>query len=450
MGYGSGVYAGKSNTVNFDGCDFSDNVSGGTNTLGGAIYVGEGGTASVNSCTFTGNGASNGGAIAVKGTDITVTDSTFTDNNADAGAAIYVQNSGSNVTGDVRSDLKLSGSTVTGGNAKYYGGGVYALNSDVLIEKSNITGNTAVTYGGGGVYGMNSRIGITGSNIDGNTVTGTSACGAGIYNYGTSAVVEITASSVSGNTGAAFGGGMYNAQGRLTATNSTIDGNSATYGGAICNFAGATTIKGGTVQGNSASFGGGLYNCNSTSAYGVFAMTDGTALYNNTATKAGDDILNWGGKLTLVATGEMGGNLVLDEDGKPITGWYIDGYNGLKDGAALVTVRWGGDLLNGLYLPYEPVAGDGTILALKAAHGYISEDTTDPDDDDDDATPDTNVPVTGGVTEEIPLGTPDEEIPLGVPTTGDDAFAIFAGIAALIGMIFVAMFIMKRNRGNSK
>ena len=45
----------------------------------------------------------------------------------------------------------------------------------------------------------------------------------------------MTNSTLSGNSPATHGGGIYNADGTLTVTNSTFSGNSATNGGGIVN-----------------------------------------------------------------------------------------------------------------------------------------------------------------------------------------------------------------------
>ena len=86
--------------------------------------------------------------------------------------------------------------------------------------------------------------------------------GGGIANFGILTVVD---STISGNTTAASGGGIYNSQSAtLTVTDSTISGNTAPTGGGLSFLYGQTTLTGDTISGNNAigvgSGGGGIYD----------------------------------------------------------------------------------------------------------------------------------------------------------------------------------------------
>jgi hypothetical protein len=56
------------------------------------------------------------------------------------------------------------------------------------------------------------------------------------------------------------GGGIYNEDGTISITNSTVFGNSANQGGGIYNFVGTVTLTNNTVSGNSANQGGAIFN----------------------------------------------------------------------------------------------------------------------------------------------------------------------------------------------
>jgi CSLREA domain-containing protein len=103
---------------------------------------------------------------------------------------------------------------------------------------------------GGGIYNAGGTLTVTNSTISGNS-------GGGIYNDA-GGMVTVTDSTLSGNTS---GGGIYNDGGTLTVTNSTLSGNSTNLeGGGIYNYGGTLTVTDSTLSGNSAEHGGGINN----------------------------------------------------------------------------------------------------------------------------------------------------------------------------------------------
>jgi len=103
--------------------------------------------------------------------------------------------------------------------------------------------------------GMTIR-GGTGSLIK--TVYGTTGvCGGGVLNYGK---LTVTDSIIQGNTAQFLGGGIYNV-GTLNVLKSTISGNTAGYGGGFYNY-GTTKVQASTISKNVAiNMGGGVYSC---------------------------------------------------------------------------------------------------------------------------------------------------------------------------------------------
>ena len=130
-----------------------------------------------------------------------------------------------------------------------------------------------------------------------------------------------------------------------------------------------------TVDGSVAINGGEISNCYSNYLGGGIliyggscAIAEGMKVYNNHAEKAGDDILNYEGSLTL---GAVPSGLSLDDCGHAISGWYVDGVQNSED-----TPRWNETAADGApvflrkHLPESTAIT--TQLGLKAAHSLYS------------------------------------------------------------------------------
>lgn len=136
-------------------------------------------------------------------------------------------------------DLTLDGVTVKGGNvvgsrSNQSGGGIYIdYGGKLTLMNSAVTENSASN--GGGIYNYNSSsstsLTITNSTISGNNA----GIGAGISNnYGRAAIIN---STISGNIGQTYGGGIYNGYGSgLTLINTTVTNNRSDA--AVCECAG--------------------------------------------------------------------------------------------------------------------------------------------------------------------------------------------------------------------
>ncbi len=197
--------------------------------------------------------------------------------------------SGSGLVGDLRYCItganSAGGDQTIGFDSTVFGTPQTITLSGTQLELSDTTGTETITGPAAGVAvsGNNaSRVfridsGVTAS-ISGLTVTGGRATGSGnardgggLYNVG--GTLSLTDCTVSGNTAAFRGGGLYNfAGGTLTLTNCTVSGNTASTnsGGGLRN-ASTATLTNCTVSANSApdSVGGGLRN-------------SGTMMLNNT------------------------------------------------------------------------------------------------------------------------------------------------------------------------
>ena len=187
--------------------------------------------------------------------------------------------------------LTLYNSVVSNSGARGFGGGVYALDSDVTLADSAVTGN--VTNANAEDFEP-----VAAADDDAEQAEGTAQAadgatelvdleaqtedvvmeteaqaesdeelvlpdvdgmsGAGIYFNGASNSLVIERSGIDNNSTPESGGGLYIAAGSATIHNSTISDNSASGdGGGIYN-AGASIVKHATITGNSANVGGGI------------------------------------------------------------------------------------------------------------------------------------------------------------------------------------------------
>jgi hypothetical protein len=233
------------------------------------------------------DGWASGTVVTISNTTARVTLSNLTIRNGKASVGAGIRNAGT---------LTLSKSTVTGNSAPIpchrllmvcssygaaLGGGIY--NSGVLtISNSTISANHAGSFC---------------------NATPCSAVGGGIYNYGTQMVIEnstltgnsaSTACSTGGHCAVGVGGAFYTLGGTVTLNNSTITGSSAYRcsgtcggtGGAIVNGSGTFAMDNSTVSGNPA---GGIVN-------GGTATLQNSIVDNNAG-------INCGGTITITSHG---------------------------------------------------------------------------------------------------------------------------------------------------
>ncbi len=182
------------------------------------------------------------------------------------------------------------------------------------------------------------------------------------------------------------------------------------YGGAVFIYTthkdAVIEINKGEISGNSGAYGGGVFVYE-----GAVKIADGVALYNNTATKEGDDLYNESGSITL---GKLPIGLKLDACGCGIDGWYLD-----KDCARWCSKKCGGEADRMDYYTETTIAES---CALKAAHGE---------------TPAAEPPLIIIVPEE-----PEQETPN--PTTGANDFVGAAVAVAVISAMGAAAVVRKK------
>jgi len=139
------------------------------------------------------------------------------------------------------------------------GGGIYNAASTATIDGVDVLNNS----GGGGLYNLATtsltRLTMTQSRVIGNTAVS----GAGIYNEGINAIVDIATTQISENVATGAGGGVLN-NGIMTIDESTIDHNQARSGAGINHIGGSLSLTNDTISNNDAADnGGGLYSSGS-------------------------------------------------------------------------------------------------------------------------------------------------------------------------------------------
>jgi hypothetical protein len=184
-------------------------------------------------------------------------------------------------------NIALSG--VNGNDASLLG--IWMGGKLIMNEGSKITSNINTADSGGAITTWGSTIVMNGGEISGNSVTGSSACGGGVYfNEGT---FTMNGGKISGNSAAGgYGGGLYLTDyGTFILKGGEIGANYAAYGGGVCvkgSYGGANMSfekTGGTIYGsgtdanaNTATTSGAAVYLGSTKKFGSTAAT-GTKLY---------------------------------------------------------------------------------------------------------------------------------------------------------------------------
>jgi hypothetical protein len=220
-GNGGGVQAGPGLTLT------NVTVNGNSATqAGGGIYDMAGGVTLIDSTVSNNTASTDGGGIDG---GVTITNSTVSGNHAPAGHG-----------GGVSGSFTVTGSTVSGNNAAS-GGGLYG--NGRTITDSTVANNTSNGNDGGGVYDTGS-ITISGTTIAGNQATGTYRQGGGIYVGGPSSILNLTNSTLSGNSATGYGGGLSSA----TSSNATVNLQNDTINRNTANSDADTTGHGGGID----------------------------------------------------------------------------------------------------------------------------------------------------------------------------------------------------------
>ncbi len=163
--------------------------------------------------TISGNSSGNEAAgLYIGNATVAINQSTVSGNTLNASGnygagGIYITQ-GSSVT---ISDSTISGNSVSG-KYSYLSGGIYVWDSAVTITNSTISGNMVASgnYSAGGMSISNGSAGVYDSTITGNTTTTANAAAGGILvGADESAILTLTNTILSGNTGTQADLGVY-------------------------------------------------------------------------------------------------------------------------------------------------------------------------------------------------------------------------------------------------
>ncbi|MCB1582102.1 MAG: hypothetical protein KDI92_03490 [Xanthomonadales bacterium] len=214
------------------------------NDTGRIFTVQAGGNLTINDSIVT-NGVSStvdrnfaGGVRSYDG-QLHINRSTFSEH---LGGAINFTRSTGSIT-----DSVIENNDSYGAAAAYYNGGLTVSSSTVTVSNSTISGNNTMsgTAGGGGIYVGNYdsavSLNMTNSTISGNTSVNR---GGGISHtdYGNGSTISLTNVTIIDNTSNVAGGGIANDASTITISQSIVSGNTGTAGSEVYSSGGTVTV----------------------------------------------------------------------------------------------------------------------------------------------------------------------------------------------------------------
>ncbi|WCL80223.1 T9SS type A sorting domain-containing protein [Saprospira sp. CCB-QB6] len=341
-GNGGAIHITGAGQMMISNSSFNSNSAG---NEGGALWNGSG-SMSLNNILADGNiasgaaGDSGGGAIYNLGGDLTIMNSILSNNIANGSAG-----SGGAVLNDLGGMLEIQNTSITGNMAMRAGGGVEdnssSAPSSMRFQNVTLSNNSTGTApgNGGGLH-------ITGAGnllFDGGTVSGNTAAaeGGGLWN-GTAQMtlsnVNISNNVANGPLADNGGGGLYNLGGQIDILNGTqINNNQAagaagSGGGILNDMGGMINISNSMIMGNMAMRAGGGIEC--TDSSGVLLVN--TMLNNNSTGSApgnGGGLHVTGYGMVSLSGGTVSNNMAASEGGglwngtgaMSISGTNIDG-----------------------------------------------------------------------------------------------------------------------------
>lgn len=285
---GGGIYL-DSGSMQIDHSTFEGNAArGGNFTRGGALSARNAATFAVMNSTFSNNSSDDGGAIYLERGFSSITDSIFSANfNPRFGLGGAISNDGTGTLTVARTSFTANATRLDG-----IGGAVYNIGTMMMMQ-STLRGNSGGDNSDGGAILNDGDFILRDSTVSGNSIGNApwSQAGGGIYNDGTFAIANCT---IAGNTTGTnnVGAGIYNVYGRTTIDNSTISGNSgADMGGGIFNDAdrdpnSTVSIANSILAGNSAASGPDVFGSTMSRGFNLIGNINGGSGF------VGSDLIN--------------------------------------------------------------------------------------------------------------------------------------------------------------
>ena len=390
---GGGIYASHAD-VSMQNVTVSENRVTGNSSDGGGILV-RYGSLTMDGCHVEGNTAPDcGGGMLLRHSVLNAAKSFFEKNTAKYGAGIYfgdtpneAEEGCSGEHNHLITDSTISGNTVLD-LENGIGGGMYVgTTSNLTLRNSKLLNNNGASQGGAIVAYSAGTIELDDVSISENKAQS----GAGIFALCTAVcntdIRLLNGTAIDTNTATGYGGGIYaDALANtlsVTAENSSVSGNKAAGGAGIFTYKDGSAVinvdlQSGAVMHNNAAtgMGGAIYAYNDAN----INIAKNSAVYNNTAKTAGDDLLFNGSTFTLPNAKDMSGDRILSSDKAEITGWYHDGW--FKWNAAAQDGKGGYEEIGRWTVEtadeYVPVENDSHAVSLKAATKKSSGGGTDP------------------------------------------------------------------------
>ena len=376
---GGGIYASHAD-VSMQNVTVSENSVTGSSSDGGGILV-RYGSLTMNGCHVEGNAAPDcGGGMILRHSELNAAKSFFENNTAKYGAGIYFGDTPNEVEEGCSGEHNhlITDSIISGNTASNIGGGMYVgTTSNLTLRDSKLLNNDGASQGGAIVAYSAGTIELDGVSISENKA----ASGAGIYALctavGNTNIHLLNGTAIDKNTATGYGGGIYACAlaktFSVTVENSSVSGNTAAGGAGIFTYKDGSAVinvdlqSGAVMHNNNAvtDMGGAIYAYNDAN----INIAANSAVYNNTAKTAGDDLLFNGATFTLPNAKDMSGDRILFSNKAEITGWYHDGW--FKWNAAAQDGKGGYEEIGPWTVEtadeYTPVENDPHAISLKAA-----------------------------------------------------------------------------------
>ncbi len=339
---------------------------------GGILIDGQDNDVWITKSKIEANQAANGGGLYIsnRGTGLVTIAETTISKNIAIGRGGGIAGSDSRIS--IFSSSISNNQLLKSSSAPVGGGGIFLSGGEGLIIESTLISQNASTYSGGGILTLKVPMQITDSAVTENSAAHR---GGGIFNFsGKMLLIERT--EISGNTSEDSGGGISlvgvdsfdgNA---FTITNSTISGNASfENGGGINSLSSALLVINSSISGNRARYsGGGIAQTNgSVASFAHTIITNNTSDANMNGSGNGGGI--FGGPVSLDHTIVAGNH---DNSGvaNDIAGVFNSTYSLVGFGAQFLgpLADYGGPTLTHALLPGSPAinAGDPNLVQGQA------------------------------------------------------------------------------------
>ncbi len=421
---GGGIYASHAD-VSMRKVTVSQNRVTESSSDGGGILV-RYGSLTMDNCHVEGNTAPDcGGGMILRHSELNAAKSFFENNTAKYGAGIYfgdtpneAEEGCSGEHNHLITDSTISGNMVLDPENGIGGGMYVGTTSNLTLRNSKLLNNNGASQGGAIVAYSAGTIELDDVSISENKAQS----GAGILALctavGNTNIHLQNGTAIDKNTATAYGGGIYaDALANtlsVTVENSSVSGNTAAGGAGIFTYKSGSAVinvdlqSGAVMHNNNAvtNMGGAIYAYNAAN----INIAKNSAVYNNTAKTAGDDLLFNGATFTLPNAKDMSGDRILSSNKAEITGWYHDGW--FKWNAAAQDGKGGYEEIGRWTVEtadeYTPVENDSHAISLKAATKKSSSGGS-----------------SGGGGGRKPTVTIPDDVPTGL--NGDDHYAYIVG-----------------------